>query len=265
MPICRADERSPGASGVLSCPQLSISSYWQDAAITLPDSTFNAGPAAVAGVDAADVEAGWFTTVPVSSSFLPTWSRSASPFAMSAYVCGAPPALEVPASAVAPAVPGADPVSAFAGEMIASARTNFAAAESVGVAVSVAPVVPAVPAVEVPVVPVVAVASAPAGVAAFRHPVTTIFCSADVLALCCAAGVCAIAATAAPTMRELHAPVQIDLVIIPPAAAVAIFTPQRRSTPETAFRTHQGEWGTVRDAAGPFAAGHALRRGSCST
>jgi len=58
MPICRADERSPGASGVLSCPQLSTSNYWQDAAITLPDSTFNAGPAAVAGVDAADVEAG---------------------------------------------------------------------------------------------------------------------------------------------------------------------------------------------------------------
>jgi len=148
---------------------------------------------------------------------------------MSAYVCGAPPALEVPAAAVVPAVPGADSVSAFAGEMVASARTNFAAAESVGVvAASVAPVVPAVPAVEVPVVPVVAVASVPAG-AAFRHPVTTIFGSADVLALCCAAGaagVCAIAATAAPTMIELHAPVQIDLVIIPPAAAIATIRPR---------------------------------------
>ncbi len=45
-----------------------------------PDSTFNTGPADVADVDAVDVEAAWSTSVPVSSSVLPTCGRSAAPW-----------------------------------------------------------------------------------------------------------------------------------------------------------------------------------------
>jgi len=143
---------------------------------------------------------------------------------MSWYVCGCAE-LELPPAAGVAGVAGADPVSAFAGETIASAKRNFASGASVAAPAPVVPVVPVVPGVTVPVVPAVAAASAPAGGAALRHPVTVIFCSADGFVFCCAGGVCAMAATAAPAMIELHVPVQIVLVISPPAAAAATVTP----------------------------------------
>ena len=173
---------------------------------------------------------------------------------MSWYVCGWAE-LELPAAGAVGGAPGVDPVSAFAGETIASAKTNFASGESVAAPAPVVPVVPVVPVAAVPVVPAVAAVSAPAGGAALRHPVTMIFCSADGLVFCCGGGVCAVAATAAPAMIELHVAVQIVLIISPPARGCCnCRTPRCRRMLEVQtafFRTHESECHMLASAGGP--------------
>lgn len=147
--------------------------------MTRPDSTRSAGPCseepdvpvvAVVPLVAAPDDP-FFSSVPVSSSFLPTCGVSADGFAISRKVC--PPASGVEPLGAAPAVgvSGVEP-GAAAGFIVASASTYFA---SLGSAALAAPAVPAVPVV--PVVPAVpappAVASEPG--AARRHPTIVTF------------------------------------------------------------------------------------------
>src|SRR6185295_557403 len=136
-----------------------------DAARTLPDSTLNAAmlPSAPADDCAAPPAS---SSVPVSSSFLPTCGLSDVAFAIRRYVVA-----DALAASGAGSAGGAAPEgSAVEGAALVS--TNFGA--SAVPAVPVAPAAPAAPAV--PAVPAAAAGGVAGDVdgASFRHPVTVI-------------------------------------------------------------------------------------------
>jgi hypothetical protein len=148
----------------------------QEFATTLPASTLSAGAAASAAVtEPAVEELPDSSSVPVSSSFLPTCGLKADGFAIRTYVL-ADPAV-TPAVVVAPDVPAVPAADAESGAVdgTASVNMNFASAGGAAFVAAVLPAVPAVVPAVVPVVPTVPDESPGACGAAFRHPVTVSF------------------------------------------------------------------------------------------
>src|SRR5882672_11604580 len=155
--VHRAQSEAVKRDGIDSRPVPFTLSYSEQLAATIfPDSTRSAG-ALADGSFGSGVLLG--SRVPVSSSFLPTWSLSAVGLAIRRYVCA---------------------VAASAGVAEAPVNTNFCSAGAPLVPATGGGVVPAVPAV-----PVGLAASADIGGAAFRQPVTTIFLSELDGVLCC--------------------------------------------------------------------------------
>ena len=154
----------------------------QEFPTTFPDSTRRAGPCAAPGAAApfGDADALSSTSVPVSSSFLPTCGVNAAGFAMRRYVWPEPAVVVDGDGDVGAGVSGdVEAPLVSAGFSEASARMYFAS-DSADPDVPVAPGVPVAA-----VVPVVPVASAVvASAAERRQPVTVTLWSDPAVVVC---------------------------------------------------------------------------------